>query len=262
MKVLITGGTGTLGSELVRAVTGTGHTVRIVSRRSRPENINDNIEFAQADLSTGEGVTEAVSGVSTIIHAATSPYSGALEVDVEGTRRLMAASEPNGVEHFIYPSIVGIEDIHFNYYRHKLEAEHIIQEGAVPYSILRGTQFHSLIDQFITALLRVPFVSPFPTDFQVQSVAARDMAGRLSRLLEEGPGGRLPNFGGPEVQQLREMARVWMAVRQQQKRVVRLPLPGQMASAFREGKNTDPNRKQGRTTWQEWLTESVERGNG
>lgn len=255
MNVLVTGGTGTLGSAFVDAAIEAGHSVRILSRRPRPENGTNDVEWAQADLATGDGMPEAISGADAILHAATSPGFRAAKVDVEGTRRLVEASHAAGVEHFIYPSIVGVDEIPFSYYRHKLEAERIVEESRVPHSILRATQFHAFVDQLISAAMRLPLLTLLPTDFLVQSVAASEVAGHLSRLLDGGASGRLPNFGGPEVHHLGDMASVWMEARRTQKQVVPLPLPGQMAQAFREGKNTDATRKEGSITWREWLNE-------
>lgn len=253
MKVLVTGGTGTLGNKFVSAATDAGHAVRILSRRSHPENRQGETEWARADLATGEGVAEAVRGIDAVMHAATSPGFGAAKVDVEGTRRLVEISQAASVGHILYPSIVGIDKIPFSYYRHKLQAETIIEESSVPHSILRATQFHTFVDQIVSAAMRLPLVTLLPTDFRVQSVAASEVAQRLSRLLGEGASGRLPNFGGPEVAHLDEMASIWMDVKGKRKRVIRLPLPGRAAQAFRDGKNTDPNRKAGRITWRRWL---------
>ena len=255
MNVLITGGTGTLGSKFAQAASREGHTVRILSRRLRPPDHNDETEWAQADLATGEGVPEAVSGVHAVMHAATSPGFSAEKVDVQGTRRLIEASENAGIDHFMYPSIVGIDEIPFSYYQHKLKAERIIENSDVPHTILRATQFHAFVDQIISAAMRLPLVALLPTDFQVQSVAASEVAARLRQCLDEGASGRLPDFGGPKVSRVEDMARAWMRARQKLKRLIQLPLPGRTAQAFREGKNTNPNRKEGKITWDEWLGE-------
>lgn len=253
MKILVTGGTGTLGNAFVKAVIDAGHQARVMSRRARPTRQLSGHEWSQADLATGEGISEAVSGVDAVMHGATSPGFGAKKVDVEGTRRLVEASAAAGVEHFIYPSIVGVDEIPFSYYQQKLKAEWIVEEGAVPYTILRATQFHAFVDQIISAGMRLPFVGLLPTDFQMQSVAAAEVAARLRRCLEEGPARRLEDFGGPEVLRIGEMARSWMQAREKQKWLLRLPLPGQTAKAFREGKNTNPDQTEGEITWREWL---------
>lgn len=253
VKVLVTGGTGTLGREFVRTATRSGHTVRILSRQARPKNQKSEIEWAQGDLASGEGLPEAVSGVDTVVHAATSPGFGSERVDVEGTRRLVSASEKAGVAHFLYPSIVGVDEIPLSYYRRKRTAERIVAEGKIPHTILRVTQFHPFVDQIISAAVRLPLVALLPTDVQIQSVATSEVAAHLSQQVGRGANGRLPDFCGPEVNRLGELAHVWMEVRGTRRRLVRLPLPGRTARAFREGKATNPTRREGSITWREWL---------
>jgi uncharacterized protein YbjT (DUF2867 family) len=61
MRILITGGTGTFGQALVNDLHGTGHTIRLTSRRPAPANAQ--MEWVQADLLTGQGLKESVQGV-------------------------------------------------------------------------------------------------------------------------------------------------------------------------------------------------------
>ena len=142
-----------------------------MSRRDAPAGIT--VEWARASLETGEGLDTAVAGTEVIIHAASSSTRRAQQVDVVGTERLLAAAHRAGVGHFIYISIVGIEQVPFPYYRYKLAAEKlveagggpevqtlgrwpggqegdgpplVVEAGGVPWSILRTTQFHNLLD--------------------------------------------------------------------------------------------------------------------
>ena len=146
-----------------------------------------------------------------------------------------------------------MDEIPFGYYRAKAEAERLVAESGVPYSILRATQFHSFVDQLISTAARVPLVLPLPADFRVQSVAAEEVAARLIGALNGGPSGRLPDFGGPEVMTLGEAARVWKRVRGVQKPVVNVPLFGGLAAGFRAGHNTVPEGEWGAVRWEEWL---------
>ncbi len=248
MKILVTGGTGTLGGYVVRSALEHSHTVRVQSRspNSAP------VEWARADLATGEGVREAVEGVDAVIHAASDPRKPQA-VDVAGSRRLVEAAREAGTGHFIYVSIVGVDKIPFGYYRAKAEAERLVAESGVPYSILRATQFHSFVNQLIRSAARVPLVLPLPTDFRVQSVAAEEVAARLVRALDGGPGGHLPDFGGPEVMTLGEAAGKWKEALNVQKSVVNVPLFGGLAAGFRAGHNTVPEGERGTVRWEAWL---------
>lgn len=252
MMILLTGGTGGLGREVARAAERAGHTVRIASRRAAPGDAPAGRQWARMDVRTGEGIAEALSGADVVIHAASDPRRHA-GVDVQGTHLLAEAARAAGTGHLVYVSIVGIDRIPFAYYRSKLRAEGIVAASGVPYSLVRATQFHSLVDALLGGLARVPLIHPVPTDFRFQSVDTAEVAARLVRAAEGGPGGRLPDFGGPEVLTLGEMARAWKAARGVRKRMVHLPLPGPLPAAFREGRNTLTEGDRGRLRWEDWL---------
>ncbi len=157
------------------------------------------------------------------------------------------------MSHFIYVSIVGIERIPFPYYRHKVAAEAVVTGASVPWSILRATQFHNLLDGFLQPVARFP-LGFLPTDFQFQPIDPSEVAERLVDCVAAGPAGRLTDMGGPEVQRLGDLLRVWLAARGLKRLVVRLPLPGGFAHALRNGYNTCPPYRQGKITWAEWLS--------
>ena len=251
MNILVTGGTGGLGRLFVRSALTAGHKVRVMSRRPRPDSASPTFEWSQADVVTGVGLAEAVADVDTILHCASSPREEA--VDVTGTENLVNAAKSAQIRHLIYISIVGIDVIPLGYYQRKCAAERIVESDDMPFSILRTTQFHSLVNSMIAAAARFPFVVPLPTDFKFQSVAAAEVADRLVVCLKEGPKGRLADFGGPETLSLGEMAKTWMEVRQARKRLVRLPIPGTIAAGFRAGRNTTSEGFRGKITWRDWL---------
>ncbi|MEP7270281.1 MAG: NAD(P)H-binding protein [Acidobacteriota bacterium] len=258
MNILVTGGTGGLGRMLVRALCAARHDVRVISRRPRPESTPVGVEWAEIDLAAGEGVAEALEGVDTIIHSASDPKN-ADAVDVTGTRHLVEAANSRKVAHLVYISIVGIDAIDYGYYQKKLAAERIIEAGEVQFSILRATQFHSLVNSMISAAARLPLIMPLPTNFKFQSVAEFEVVEQLVGAVQAGPRGRLPDFGGPEVLTLGEMATTWMEIRQIRKWLIGMPLPGTVAAAFRAGRNTAPEGVRARMTWREWLTKRGEK---
>ena len=258
MDVLITGGTGTLGSHLTKYASLGGDSVRILSRRSGPGDVSDDFRWVQGDLGTGDGLTSAVDGVDVVFHLATSPGIGTKKVDVEGTRRLVNAAEEMGVNHFIYLSIVGIDRIPYSYYQHKLTAESIVESGSVPHTILRATQFHELIDLVLSSATKMPLVTWLPKDFQVQSIAASEVAQHLYELSQREPAGRVPDIGGPEVRISGDMIDPWLEAQNLNRKVFSFPFPGEIGRAFREGKNTCPDRKHGTITWEEWLQKAGE----
>jgi len=256
MNVLVTGGTGSLGQMLVRAVVRAGHDVRIMSRRLRTSSDPPDVEWAQADLALREGLRAAVEGAETVFHLA-SDFRHPAAVDVTGTCHLVEASRAAGVSHLILISIVGIDDIPTRYYKRKREAERIIEALDVPHSIQRSTQFHSFVDMLLSQAARVPLVLPLPTHFRFQSVDAAEVAVRLAQGLADGPRGRLIAFGGPEVLSFGEMAETWMGLKGIRKKLIHLPLPGAVAAGLRAGKNTTPEGVRGMIRWREWLERRI-----
>ena len=82
--VLVTGGTGGLGAELVPRLLDAGHTVRITSRdaaAAAPEGVT----VHAVDLASGRGLAEAVDGADTVVHAA-SAVRGGKEIEGAGAR--------------------------------------------------------------------------------------------------------------------------------------------------------------------------------
>jgi uncharacterized protein YbjT (DUF2867 family) len=273
-RVLVTGGTGGLGREVVIKLLQAGYTVRVMSRHSRQPGKWPEAEWAQADLATGAGVREAIAHVDTIIHAATN-VGVTLEdatmnafvrkvllrhdgiVDVEGTRLLLEKARSAGIGHFIYISIVGIEHLPFAYYRNKLKAEALVRESELPWSLARATQFHSLVNAVVQQAADWPAMI-LATDFQFQPVDASDVADYLCTQVAQGPAGPLPDFGGPEVLKLGDIARTWQDIRGIKKPIWHVPLPGKTAKALRQGALTCPQEKPGTITWAAWVQRTFE----
>ena len=92
-RVLVTGGTGVLGREVVSRLLEKGDTVRIMSRS--PQRGTINVEWAQAQMLTGEGLSEALQGVDVIVHAAADRNFA--KTDVEMTRLLLEKAKAAGV---------------------------------------------------------------------------------------------------------------------------------------------------------------------
>jgi uncharacterized protein YbjT (DUF2867 family) len=114
--VLVTGGTGTLGSQVVRALHDRGCQVRVLSRQQRAGAAG--VEYVTADLVTGAGVEAAVAGADVIVHCAS-----ARKGDVEATRRLVTAALARGrPPHLVYISAVGADGVPFGYFKTKVAA--------------------------------------------------------------------------------------------------------------------------------------------
>jgi uncharacterized protein YbjT (DUF2867 family) len=258
--VLITGGTGHLGRDLVSRLKGS-YRVRVVARSAGSD---PDVEWIRGDLATGEGIADVLVGTQTLIHAATlSPaarrgffvpkdlWTSPSEVDREGTSRLLDLAAAAGVGHILYVSIVGIDRPRVPYLRRKLEAEYLVRQGPIPWSIARATQFHWLLDRMFGKMARLPLV-PLP-DLQVEPVDTTDFADYLVGSVGQGPDGRLDDFGGPEVLTFSEAFDQWRHIRDGSVRTMRVPLPAAATNAAAAMSLSDPSSRHGTITWAEWL---------
>jgi uncharacterized protein YbjT (DUF2867 family) len=251
--VLVTGGTGQLGREVVPRLVSGGHDVRLLSRQDRPPR-PDGVEAVRGDVLTGDGLERAVSGVDVVVHCATSPFRRTRRTEVDGTRQLTVAATCARRPHFLYVSIVGVDRHPLPYYKAKWAAEMVVESAGLPHTILRATQFHSLLDSFFARLARLP-VLPVPRGVRFQPVDAGEVAARLVALVGAGPSGQLADMGGPEVRSFDDLAHAWLRARGRSRRVIGVPIAGRTARAFKEGVNLCPRHRDGTLTWDDWLTE-------
>ena len=250
-KILVTGGTGVLGSKVVERLHSEGIEPRILSHSNRPGTI-------RGDLLTGEGLEAAVRGVDTIVHCASSPFRKARQTDVEGTERLLAVASRAGVSHVVYVSIVGIDRVQsYPYYRVKLRAERLIEDSPIPHTILRATQFYELILMALRALARLPVVT-VPKGLIGQPIDSGKVAARLVELTLSGPAGRVPDVGGPEVRTTEDIARSYLKEMGSRKKAVAFPLPDETAHAMREGALTCPENRYGKVRWENFLRDEAD----
>lgn len=250
MNVLVTGGTGALGRELVVALRAAGHRARVMSRRP-----GTGADWAQANLTSRKGLDAAVADMDVVIHAATAaaqPWR-LRGTDVTGTRRILDAAKRAHVTHFVYPSIVGMDGVAYPYYGVKLAAERIVAEGPVPWSILRATQFHTLMEIFLGAFSRIPRLATVPFAWQFQPVDTRDVAMRLVEVATAKPAGRLQDFGGPEVRTFKSLAEPWLKARRLNKKLVNLPVPLKFSRQVAGGRLLCPDHHDGKTTFEQYL---------
>jgi uncharacterized protein YbjT (DUF2867 family) len=245
MRVLVTGGTGVLGSELVRRLRGRAE-VRVLSRRPA-----DRPGFVRGDLDTGEGLAAAVDGMDVIAHCATSADYLRPRRDVEGTRRLLATAGP-ARPHLLYISIVGVDRIPFGYYRAKLAAERLIADSGLPWTTLRTTQFHDLALLFLRWMTAPPVVL-LPRGFKGQPVDVGEVADRMAELALGDPAGRVPDLGGPRVESAEDIVRAYLALTRRRRPVVRVPAPGRVAAGFRAGGHLLSGGVRGTRTFEDYL---------
>lgn len=234
MNIAIVGGTGTVGAETARELATRGHTVRVLSRHAP--------EFP-VDLTTGEGLARALAGMDVVVDAS----QGTRKVLVEGTERLLREEAEAGVRHHVGVSIVGIDRVGGPYYKLKLAQEAAIRGGGIPWTIVRATQFHTLVAQAFTKTAKLGVVPSVAAP--LQPVDPREVGRALADTAEAEPSFGITQFAGPEVVSARELARRWRAATGSHAVPVRLPA----TRALREGGLTNPGAWKGSVTFDAWL---------
>jgi uncharacterized protein YbjT (DUF2867 family) len=261
--VLVTGGTGTLGRQVVDRLRRVGRPVRILSRR--PAEIDPGIELVIGDVSTGENVDRALVDVETVIHCA-----GSAKGDDAKARILVEAAKPAMVGHIVFISVVGADEtpIHgpidramFGYFGAKHAAERIIAGSGIPWTTLRATQFHDLTLATLQQLDKLP-IMPIFRGMSFQPVDSGEVADRLTELALGEPAGMVPAIGGPTVYPMDALARGYLAATGRTKPILGMPIFGAAARAQKSGANLAPDRAVGRRTWEEFLAGRTARAHG
>ena len=255
-RILLTGGTGTLGRHVAPLLLASGADVRVLSRRVRERD--GAITSVRGDLETGEGIDAAVTGVDTIVHLA-----GTAKDDGLKARTLVRAARAAGSPHLVYISVVGADRIPvvsrldrmaFGYFASKRAAEIVVEQAGLPWTTLRATQFHDLVLTTLRALAKSPLM-PYFAGIRFQPVETAEVARRLVDLALGAPAGLVDEMGGPEVHAMRDLARSYLDAAGVRRPLVPLPVVGGAGRAVRSGANLTPAHAVGRRTWAEFLAE-------
>lgn len=252
MNVLVVGGTGTLGRHVVMRLRQQGHRARIFSRHPR-----GHVDAVEGDLRRGLNLGRALSGMDAVVHAATEArQSLRSRGDIAGTKRLVKAATQANIKHLVFISIVGIDGVAYPYYRTKLAAEAVVKKGEVPWSILRATQFHDLMEAFLRIYSRIPGMTTIPFAWKFQPVDAREVAAKVVDVVLSEPAGMLDDFGGPEIRDFKSIATSWLAARKDNRRLVNLPMPFKFSRQWAEGVLTTPDHRSGTVTFDQYLAQT------
>ncbi|MFI9486128.1 SDR family oxidoreductase [Promicromonospora sp. NPDC052451] len=239
MRIAVAGGTGVAGRLVVDELRTRGHVPVVLSRGQG------------VDLLTGAGVDRALEGAEAVIDVSnviTMRKAVAVGFFDRAGRHLLDAARRAGVGHLVTLSIVGVDRVRNPYYDGKLRQEEIVRDGSVPWTILRATQFHEFAGQMLGSVAGPVAVVPTA---RVQPVAVREVAQALADLVVEPARAMAPEFAGPQVESLADMARRLMAAGRARRRPV-LPvyLPGGMS---RGGLLPTGQGPRGTQTFAEWL---------
>lgn len=258
--ILLTGGTGTLGRLVSGRLQNAGCRVRVLSRARH--GTGDDMEFVTGDLATGQGIDAAVNGVATIVHCA-----GSAKGDGDKARNLVRAASGVGVQHLVYISVVGAEQIPvvsrvdramFGYFASKLDAERIVAHSGLPWTTLRATQFFDSMLMVVRQMAKMPVI-PVP-GVRFQPIDTGEVATRLVELALGKPSGLVPDIAGPRVYGMDELVGSYLRASHRRRLIMPVRLPGKAARAVRDGANLAPDRAVGHRTWEDFLAQRLGSG--
>ena len=189
--LLVTGGTGNIGSRVVPLLREAGRDIRILSRHPRADE--PGIQHLVGDTVAGRGLAAALERVDVVVHLA-----GGAKGDEIAARNLAAAAREAGVQHLVLISVIGADRMPIGYFRAKAEAERVIAESGVPWTVLRAAQLHDFVLPVARGMARMPLL-PIPGGLRFEPVHRDEVAARLAELALGAPAGRVADLAGPEV---------------------------------------------------------------
>jgi uncharacterized protein YbjT (DUF2867 family) len=244
--ILVTGGTGHLGSHLVPLLRAAEREVRVLSRHPRADE--PGLTHVAGDTRRGDGLDAALAGVDTVVHLA-----GGASGDDDAARHLAAAARAAGTRHLVLISVIGADRMPIGYFRAKAAAESAIADSGVPFTILRAAQFHTFVLRTIGAMARMPLV-PAPGGLRFEPVDTAEVAQRLCELALAAPAGRVADLAGPEVLDVPRLVSTLAEARGHTRRLLPIRMPGAVGRAYRAGENlAGPTAQRGSRSWEEFL---------
>ncbi|MFC0803996.1 SDR family oxidoreductase [Sinorhizobium meliloti] len=197
MKIVVIGGTGLIGSKLVKNLRERGHDVLAASPNTGVNTI------------TREGLAGALDGADVVVDVANAPVwedKAVLEFFETSGRNLLAAEAAAGVRHHIALSIVGSERLPDNgYFRAKVAQENLIKASGIPYTILRATQFFEFVGGIAQSAAVGDEIRLSPA--LIQPIASDDVVAALAEVAVAPPVNGTLEVAGPEAIPLDELVR-------------------------------------------------------
>jgi uncharacterized protein YbjT (DUF2867 family) len=213
MKIIVIGGSGLIGSKLVRKLREQGHEAVAASPNSGVNSV------------TGEGLAEALKGASVVVDVTNSPSwedAAVLKFFETSTRNILSDGAAAGAKHHVALSVVGTERLLASgFFRAKMAQENLIKASSNPYTIVRATQFFEFV-KGITDFSTEGNKVRMPTAF-IQPMAADDVASAVGRIATGSPVNGTVEVGGPEKFRLDELVRQYLAANKDPREVVADP---------------------------------------
>jgi len=210
MKIVVIGGTGLIGTKLVKSLNEIGHEVIAASPKSGVDTI------------TGEGLNEVLAGAEIVVDVANSPSfedNAVMEFFETSGRNLLVAEAKAGVKHHIALSVVGTEFLQGSgYFRAKLAQEKLIKEAAIPYSIVHATQFFEFVGGIVQAGTAGDKIIMSPA--LVQPMASDDVVAGIVNVILNAPLNATVEIAGPEKIKLSELVQKYLSLKKDNSEVI------------------------------------------
>jgi uncharacterized protein YbjT (DUF2867 family) len=214
MKIVVIGGSGLIGSKLVRKLLEHGHQAVPASPSSGVNTL------------TGEGLAEVLDSAAVVVDVSNSPSfedAAVLNFFETSTSNLLDAEAAAGVDHHVALSIVGTERLsEGGYFRAKIAQENLIKRSSIQYSIVRATQF------FEFELKRIADDATDGNTVRlapvlIQPMAAEDVASAVGRISVGSPVNGIVEVAGPQQFRLDELIRRFLRERRDPREVITDP---------------------------------------
>ena len=231
--ILLTGGTGVVGSALLPMLLEAGHEVRCLVRDPRrlgPERVR--VQLSLADLGDPRGLRHAVRGADTVIHLAAAirdqPPRRVEEVTALGTHRLLAAAEAAGVRRFVFASALGATSFQrTRFFRAKALAERRVRSSELETVVLAPSIIYDRADDWVTLLRRLALLPVLPISGRgraaYEPIWARDAARAVFGALDAEVGRY--ELAGPERLTYEQIARLVASSTGRDRPTLHVPLP-------------------------------------
>jgi uncharacterized protein YbjT (DUF2867 family) len=244
VKIVIIGGSGLIGSKVVRKLGEQGHDAIPASRKTGINTI------------TGDGLSEVMKGADAVVDVSDSPSfeeAAVMTFFRTSTTNLLAAEAAAGVRHHVALSVVGTDRrTDSGYMRAKVAQEKLIEQSPIPYTIVQATQFFEFTEAIADSATDGDTVRLAPV--LVQPMAAEDVAAEIARIAVGKPLNGIVELGGPEQFRLDELVRRYLTARGDRRAVIADPRARYFGGELEERTLVpDKNATLSETRFEDWL---------
>lgn len=252
--IAVVGGTGLAGRAVVRHAVSASHQVRSLSRHlPAAEQRLAGMEYVQADLRTGSGVTAAFTGVEVVIDTLNARSGAALRALPATSAAVLDAAAHAEVQRCVLLTIVNAGECAMGYYQAQAARARSYEKSELTTTVVAATQFHNLVAGIFAGGAKIGVIPAF-MGVSVQPISTADVAAVL--VAEALRGGRDSEYvlaRGPEVHSMHELALMWKQATGSKALVSPMPLPGSFGAFLRAGKNLIPDHAVGQESFEAWL---------